>query len=431
MSAVFKAGLSFTPSPVIATISPFFCHAFTILTLCSGLTLAYTLYFLTFCSNSSSVIFSSSLPVIASSSFSSIPSFLAIAIAVILWSPVIITVFIPAFLHFSTAFFASSLGGSIIPAIPTYIRSVSMFFISSFVGLWSNSLYPNANTLNASFAISSFFCSICFLYSFIFSCIFPSIIYELHLFKSSSTPPFVYTKYLFPIWWTVVISFLSESNGSSSTLSNCSYIDGSNASLKPISTNAVSVGSPAKVLFVVIFVSLQSIAIWTNLSRSAILVMSVSAFSNVSMSISSLSVYIFCTVILFCVNVPVLSEHTIDVLPKVSTAGRLFIIAFFLTILCTLKARTTVTTVANPSGIAATANAIAVLNASKTVKPDSISIKKTTMQITIHITPILFPIWSNWSWSGVFWFLVCCSIVAILPTSLSSPVVVTNATPRP
>ena len=42
MSAFFKAGLSFTPSPVIATTLPAFCHAFTILTLCSGVTLANT-----------------------------------------------------------------------------------------------------------------------------------------------------------------------------------------------------------------------------------------------------------------------------------------------------------------------------------------------------------------------------------------------------
>ncbi len=40
ISAVFSAGASFTPSPVIATISPCFCQAFTILTLCSGDTLA-------------------------------------------------------------------------------------------------------------------------------------------------------------------------------------------------------------------------------------------------------------------------------------------------------------------------------------------------------------------------------------------------------
>ena len=156
ISAVFNAGLSFTPSPVIATISPFACHAFTILTLCSGDTLAYTEYFLIFFVNSSSDIFSSSSPVSASFSFSKIPSCFAIAIAVILWSPVIITVFIPAVLHFSTACFASSRGGSIIPNIPINIKLFSMFSSSSLFGLWSISLYAKPKTLSAFFAISSF-----------------------------------------------------------------------------------------------------------------------------------------------------------------------------------------------------------------------------------------------------------------------------------
>ena len=155
MSAVFNAGLSFTPSPVIATISPFFCHAFTIRTLCSGETLAYTEYFLTSFANCSSDILSNSNPVNASLSFSNIPIFLAIATAVALWSPVIITVFIPACLHFSTAFFASSLGGSIIPTIPINVNPLSRFSISYFDGTWSISLYANANTLKASFAICS------------------------------------------------------------------------------------------------------------------------------------------------------------------------------------------------------------------------------------------------------------------------------------
>ena len=97
---------------------------------------------------------------IASSSFSRIPNFFAIAVAVILWSPVIITVFIPAVLHFSTASFASSLGGSIIPTIPMKIKSFSIVFISSFVGMWSISLYAHPNTLNAFSAIFSFSCLI-------------------------------------------------------------------------------------------------------------------------------------------------------------------------------------------------------------------------------------------------------------------------------
>ena len=42
MSAFFNAGASFTPSPVIATTAPVLWKAFTILTLCSGDTLAKT-----------------------------------------------------------------------------------------------------------------------------------------------------------------------------------------------------------------------------------------------------------------------------------------------------------------------------------------------------------------------------------------------------
>ena len=48
-----------------------------------------------------------------------------IAVAVSLWSPVIITTWIPASLHFSTAFFTSGRIGSIIPTKPTKIKSSS------------------------------------------------------------------------------------------------------------------------------------------------------------------------------------------------------------------------------------------------------------------------------------------------------------------
>ena len=82
ISALFKAGASFTPSPVIATIFPTFLNAFTILTLCSGDTLAKTEYFIIFFSKSDCGIASSSLPVIARSPFFNIPRFLAIAFAV-------------------------------------------------------------------------------------------------------------------------------------------------------------------------------------------------------------------------------------------------------------------------------------------------------------------------------------------------------------
>ena len=89
------------------------------------------------------------------------PNAFAMAIAVALWSPVIITVLIPALLHFATASFTSSLGGSIIPTIPTYVKSLSIVFISSSVGSWSISLYAIASTRRASFAIASF----CFVIS--------------------------------------------------------------------------------------------------------------------------------------------------------------------------------------------------------------------------------------------------------------------------
>ena len=54
-----SAGASLTPSPVTHN-SIVLCHALTILTLCSGDTLAYTLIFLTFSASSSSLMFSSS-----------------------------------------------------------------------------------------------------------------------------------------------------------------------------------------------------------------------------------------------------------------------------------------------------------------------------------------------------------------------------------
>ena len=72
--------------------------------------------------------------------------------------------------------------------------------------------------------------------------------------------------------------------------------------------------------------------------------------------------YTFFTVILFCVNVPVLSEQITVALPKVSTAGNFLTIAFFFTILCTPIARTMVDTATSPSGMAATAKLTAVIN---------------------------------------------------------------------
>ena len=232
----------------------------------------------------------------------------------------------------------------------------SISFISSLDGLWSISLYAHDKTLNASLAIFSLCCLIVLAYSSISSFTSPFSKYELHLFNNSSTPPFVYTIYFPFISFTVVISFLSESNGISSTRGILSYIDGSKSSLKAISTKAVSVGSPVSSPSFPIFVSLQSMLEYTNLLISS-LISFISDKLNVFLFIN-----IFSTVILFCVKVPVLSEQITVALPNVSTAGNLFTIAFFFTIFCTPIAKTIVDTATSPSGIAATAKETAVIN---------------------------------------------------------------------
>ena len=70
------------------------------------------------------------------------------------------------------------------------------------------------------------------------------------------------------------------------------------------------------------------------------------------------------TVILFWVSVPVLSEQTTETAPNVSTLGSLRTMVFALTMRCTPKDKTIVTTAAKPSGIAATAKAIEAKTAS-------------------------------------------------------------------
>ena len=105
-------------------------------------------------------ILSSSSPVIAKSLPLNMPKSFAIAFAVIIWSPVIITVFIPAFLQVATASFTPSLGGSIIPINPIKIRFFSTVSVSILLGKLGMSKYAIANTLKASSAILLFWFSI-------------------------------------------------------------------------------------------------------------------------------------------------------------------------------------------------------------------------------------------------------------------------------
>src|SRR5699024_5386632 len=82
ISDLFNAMASLTPSPVIATTSPLSFKADTILTLCSGDTLAYTVFSFTTSFNSSSFNSSISSPIIVSSMLLAISNSLAIAKAV-------------------------------------------------------------------------------------------------------------------------------------------------------------------------------------------------------------------------------------------------------------------------------------------------------------------------------------------------------------
>ena len=243
MSASFTAGASFTPSPVIATICPFERKARTIRSLSAGETLAKTEIFSIRADNSSSESFASSAPVIASffSIKPAMPACFATARAVFGWSPVIITVFMPAFLQSRIAFFASSRGGSIIPASPknTIPPSISATFTLRF--------FAKARTLKAEFeklSLTASISSFCFLVSGISP---PSVKIWEHFCKTASGAPFVKAIVsLVGSFAKTVIIRVSLSNGISFTRR---YFDESFSFVIPpfaaATRSAVSVGSPS------------------------------------------------------------------------------------------------------------------------------------------------------------------------------------------
>ena len=243
ISACLRAGASFTPSPVMATILPLSCQALTILILCSGDTLAYTETFSTTSLSLSSLKDSSSCPSIASASFFSIPICFAMAEAVILWSPVIIIGLIPALIQLSTAPFDSSLGGSIIEINPTKISSFSSSKLISFP--CSISLYAKDKTLSPLCENSLFIFSISFLSSSVIGLIPSAFSMLVTLLSITSRAPFVVIILLPSKLFTVLISFLSESNGISLNLVYFSLTSNSSKLyIAPRLISAISVGSP-------------------------------------------------------------------------------------------------------------------------------------------------------------------------------------------
>ena len=249
--------------------------------------------------------------------------------------------------------------------------------------------------------------------------------------NNSSIPPFVNTIYLLFTLCTVVISFLSESKGISSTLGISSYIFLVKPSFKATSTSAVSVGSPFNSPLSEILVSLHNIPLYTNNFISWFAFSYFVISSIFVMSYVTSFTYIFWTVILFCVKVPVLSEHITELLPKVSTAGKCFTIAFFFTIFWTPIAKTIVDTAANPSGIAATAKLTAVINIDTAGFPCIKPAAKIITHIIIAAIPSVFPKLFNFSWSGVSFSSWFDNIPAIFPTSVFIPVSTTIAFPLP
>ena len=118
-------------------------------------------------------------------------------------------------------------------------------------------------------------------------------------------------------------------------------------------------------------------------------------------------------------------------LPKVSTAGSFFTMAFFFTILCTPIASTIVETAASPSGIAATAKLTAVMNISIGSFPIPIPTMKMIIQMTIATIPNVFPNLFNFTCNGVSVSIVSLIIPAIFPTSVFIPVSTTTPFPLP
>ena len=94
-------------------------------------------------------------------------------------------------------------------------------------------------------------------------------------------------------------------------------------------------------------------------------------------------------------------------------------------------ASTIVTMAGSPSGIAATARLIEVINISKAPYFLITPIIKIKAHIPIADNPSIFPVPSSLFCKGVSFFSSFAIIAAIFPTSVSIPVAVTTALPLP
>ncbi len=166
----------------------------------------------------------------------------------------------------------------------------------------------------------------------------------------------------------MLINLRSLSNGNSSSLGYFSFISFCNCLFLAANvTSASSVGSPTKES-VLIDESLHNNPISVSL-ETLVFPPLISPSNSYPLPVTSTTILlskIRFTTILFWVRVPVLSLEITVVEPRVSTAFNSFTIAFFLAILRIPIDSTTVITVGNPSGIAATANDTLIKNKSST-----------------------------------------------------------------
>ena len=343
------------------------------------------------------------------------PSSWATAKAVALWSPVIITGRTPARWHLATAAFTSGRGGSIRPNRPKKVSSRSTSWGSSLPGARSSSFRATAITRRAFPAISSLAASA--LARSLWD-IGPLGVLE-HRPSKTSGAPFTKTVQRPSSWLcTVDISFRPESKGRSATRGNRSSSRfWSTPSRAAATTSAPSVGSPE--------------AVGAPAFHSSRASEQRAPASMASRRRTPGKSHTCCTVILFWVRVPVLSEQTTPAQPRVSTAGSFFTMAFRPASRWMPRARTMVTMAGRPSGMAATARETAVRNISSSPFPWNSPTPNITAHTARHRKDRDLDISPIRRWSGVSPSPLSRSRPAICPIWVPIPVATTRAVPRP
>ena len=241
MSAFFRAGASFTPSPVMATTCWFACRAATTRSLCAGETRAYTSMVSASRTSWSSDMASSSVPT-TTRPLRSRPSSRATAVAVTGWSPVIITGRMPARSQTAIASRASVRGGSIIPTSPSRVipSAPDSSSVSAFVATASTRSASHANAWATSTSAARPGSSRAWTPSTVATAAQPG--------RTFSGAPLVQAKVPSTVRCRVVIRLLSEVNGISwrrgaAAVRSC----WSRPALAAATTSAPSVGSPVMV----------------------------------------------------------------------------------------------------------------------------------------------------------------------------------------